>query len=173
MNNFSHKKNLSASKHGFTLVELLVAIAIIGILSSIVFSGLSSGRGKSRDAQRLSDLKTINGALENYFAQNGTYPSVSTFCSHGSPVWSNEACWQSFVRDTTLLPTMPKDPLNTGTNCGTTAGCYVYSYCQYNNGASYVLEANLESPPSPAFSNPSTLNSACAEGGPNWYLITN
>jgi len=160
-------------KKGFTLIELLVVIAIIGILASIVLVSLNSGRTKARDAQRASDIKTIQGALAYYYSQNGAYPKALTFCGHAPPVFSNESCWQSFTRDTTLLPTMPQDPLNTGSNCGTTAGCYVYYYCQYNNAQSYVLGADFENAPATAQGNPSSLNSACATGGPNWFWVNN
>ncbi len=46
-------------QRGFTLVELLVVIAVIGILVSIVFLGLSEARAKSRDKARVSDLKQL------------------------------------------------------------------------------------------------------------------
>jgi prepilin-type N-terminal cleavage/methylation domain-containing protein len=166
-------KPRSKFSKGFTLVEILVVVAIIGILAGVVLTNLTSGRTRARDTERLQDLKTIQGELETYYAQNGKYPRAIDFCGHSPPVFSNESCWQSFIRDTTLLPTMPQDPLNTGNNCGTTAGCYVYMYCQYNTAQSYVLEANLENAPSTVYGNPSSLNSACAAGGPNWYWVTN
>ena len=64
---------MKSGKKGFTLIELLIVIAIIGILSSIVLVSLSSARQRARDAQRKSDLHSIQLALESHFAQNGTY----------------------------------------------------------------------------------------------------
>ncbi len=61
-------------KRGFTLIELLVVIAIIGILSSVVLASLNSARAKSRDAKRLSDIKSLQLALELYFDQEKAYP---------------------------------------------------------------------------------------------------
>ncbi|KND48735.1 MAG: hypothetical protein AB198_00235 [Parcubacteria bacterium C7867-003] len=49
---------------GFTLIELLVVIAIIGTLSSIVLTNINTARSKSRDSQRISDIKQIHLALE-------------------------------------------------------------------------------------------------------------
>ncbi len=173
MSNLTYKKSLPAGRQGFTLIEMLVVIGIIGVLAAIVFTALGGGRAKARDAQRLRDIETIQGSLSYYYSQNGKYPKAIDICGHSPPVWSNEPCWQSFTRDTATLPTMPQDPLNTGSTCGTTAGCYVYAYCQYNTAQSYVLEANLENAPSKVYGNPSSLNASCAEGGPNWYWVTN
>jgi len=59
---------------GFTLIDLLVVISIIGLLSSVVLATLDSARVKARDAQRITALKQIQTALELYYADNGRYP---------------------------------------------------------------------------------------------------
>jgi prepilin-type N-terminal cleavage/methylation domain-containing protein len=61
-------------KSGFTLVELLVVMAIIGILSVVTLANFSTSQAKGRDAQRKSDLKQISIALEAYYADHGAYP---------------------------------------------------------------------------------------------------
>lgn len=72
---------------GFTLVELLVVISIIGLLSSIVLASLNSARTKARDVRRRADLKQLQLALELYFDANGSYP-VAT----GSWMWAEGRC---------------------------------------------------------------------------------
>ena len=62
---------------GFTLIELLVVIAIIGILAAIVMVSLTSSRQKGRDARRISDVKSIQLSLEEYYNDNSKYP-IST-----------------------------------------------------------------------------------------------
>ena len=57
----------------FTLIEILVVIAIIGVLSSIVLMSISQARAHSRDKARISDLAQIQLALKLYSVQNGTY----------------------------------------------------------------------------------------------------
>lgn len=63
---------------GFTLIEILVVIAIMGILSSIMFVTLNQARSKGRDAKRKSDIAQVQKALELYANDNsGSYPSTS------------------------------------------------------------------------------------------------
>lgn len=62
-------------KRGFTLIELLVVIAIIGLLASIITASLSTARAKGRDAKRIADIRTIQLALEEYYNDNGSYPT--------------------------------------------------------------------------------------------------
>lgn len=63
-------------KRGFTLVELLVVLAIIAILLSLSFTGITSARIRSRDAKRVADLQTIQAALEQHALgdQSHSYP---------------------------------------------------------------------------------------------------
>ncbi len=65
---------LSNTKRGFTLIEILVVIAIIGILSSVVLASLATSRAKARDARRIADLEEVKKALELYYDSNGAYP---------------------------------------------------------------------------------------------------
>ncbi len=65
-------------KSGFTLIELLVVVAIIGLLSSIVLTGLDTARAKARDTKRISELKQLQSALHVYHASTGQYPPGAT-----------------------------------------------------------------------------------------------
>ena len=64
---------------GFTLIELLVVITIIGILSGIGVAAFTSVQKKGRDAQRKSDLSSIQAALEQYYSDHDSYPG-ETYC---------------------------------------------------------------------------------------------
>ena len=64
---------------GFTLVELLVVISLIGILSTLVIANLNSARERARDAQRKSDLRNIQTALRLYYNDNAGYPASSSY----------------------------------------------------------------------------------------------
>lgn len=68
----------SFSVVGFTLIELLVAIVIIGIIATLTTLALTSARANARDVRRISDLKQIASALELYYADNNSYPTLIT-----------------------------------------------------------------------------------------------
>jgi prepilin-type N-terminal cleavage/methylation domain-containing protein len=59
---------------GFTLIELLVVIAIIGLLSAIVLASLNTARTKGQDAARISDIKSLETAMELYYNDHNAYP---------------------------------------------------------------------------------------------------
>jgi len=63
---------------GFTLVELLVVITIIGVLSTMTVVYLESARMSARDARRLADIKQIQLALKMYYNDLGAYPATVT-----------------------------------------------------------------------------------------------
>jgi len=60
---------------GFTLIELMVAVALIGILAAIAITQFSSYRQRGFDASAVSDLRNAAGAEEGLFATSGAYVS--------------------------------------------------------------------------------------------------
>ena len=67
----------SAGKNAFTLFEIMVIIAVIGILAAIATFGFDRIQADARDQQRNVATATLAEALENYYDQNGEYPSCS------------------------------------------------------------------------------------------------
>lgn len=64
---------------GFTLIEILVSISILAILFGVVLTSLSTLQRNSRDAQRVTDLRKIQAALAQYYADQGFYPTSINF----------------------------------------------------------------------------------------------
>ena len=60
---------------GFTLVELIVVIGIIAILATAVMSGFSGSQAQARDAERQTELRQLEIAIESYRRDNRRYPS--------------------------------------------------------------------------------------------------
>lgn len=65
-------------KKAFTLIELLIVIAIIGVIVSISFVSFSNVRQKARDTQRIADIKLLQKSLEDYYRNEGSYPDSLT-----------------------------------------------------------------------------------------------
>lgn len=74
----------SRTRNGFTLIELMVVIAIIGLLSAVVLVSLNTARAKARDAQRKEEMLSIQQALQLYANDhNGSYPVSSGWNGYG------------------------------------------------------------------------------------------
>ncbi len=74
---------------GFTIVELMIVVGIIGILTTLGFVSFSSIQSNVRDSQRASRIKIITEALEKYYDKNGEYPSCTAMSQTPSTVVSS------------------------------------------------------------------------------------
>lgn len=100
---------MRSSTQGFTLLELLVAIAIIGLLAVGAIAGFSIAKEKTMDVQRISELKQLKVALDLYHIDHGHYPRQSE--------GANGRIGEGGVIDTMLSPYMrslPYDPVGRG-----------------------------------------------------------
>lgn len=69
--------SLKRLQKGFTIVELLIVIVVIGILAGLVITTFNGIQKKGRDTERETDIKALHGQVEAYYAQNGKYPSLA------------------------------------------------------------------------------------------------
>ena len=128
---------VNKNKKGFTLIELLVVVAIISLLSSIVYASLNSARMKGRDARRMEDLHQIQLALALYYSDNGRYPA-------GGWLYSCDGSWGTFQTFMTpYIKTLPIDPINTSCAGPWNVGYYTYVYGS-SGGDKYDLVAAME-----------------------------
>ncbi len=70
------------AQQGFTIVELLIVIVVIGILAALVITTFNGIQQKGRNTERTTDLNAIKSQLEAYYAQNGAYPSTADLGSN-------------------------------------------------------------------------------------------
>src|SRR5215210_4043905 len=75
---------LRIKNQGFTIVELLIVIVVIGILAALVITTFTGIQQKARNTERETDIKAIHGQVEAYFAQNGKYPTLANL-NDGTP----------------------------------------------------------------------------------------
>jgi prepilin-type N-terminal cleavage/methylation domain-containing protein len=72
---------------GFSIIEVMIVVAIIGILSAVGYANFSQGSEQSRDAQRQGDLRIVSTALDLYKSKYGRYPEGC----NGPNTWSGHA----------------------------------------------------------------------------------
>ncbi len=125
------------TKRGFTFIELLVAMAIIGLLSTIILSGVSASRKSARVAQRISDMKRVQVALDLYYAKNKSYPITNawrgvclSYSAGGTYTAANGQVIPGLTPD--YIQFIPIDPQS---NTAVDANCYLYN----SNGADYAF----------------------------------
>ena len=133
------------AENGFTIIELLVVILIIGLLTFLLIANSSSFKQKERNNERQNDIKALYLQLEAYFAQNAKYPTLANM---------NDANWRK-----TALKSMEsdwlKDPNNNKEELADKPAKNIYAYevkaadnSSCDNTAKectqYVLTATLE-----------------------------
>lgn len=73
--------SLKKRSEGFTIVELLIVIIIIGILSALVIVTFTGIQQKGRNSERQTDLNAISSHIAAYHAENGSFPTLANLQS--------------------------------------------------------------------------------------------
>ncbi|MDB5178053.1 MAG: fimbrial protein pilin [Candidatus Saccharibacteria bacterium] len=146
-----------AKQKGFTIVELLIVIVVIGILAAITIVAYNGIQQRGRDARRLSDIGAIKKALELYKTDTGTFPTVAYTGLGTLDGWEDSSKEAAGEFLTPLKPYgfsggVTVDPINDATdatmNLARSNKHYGYLYykypagnngCDANRGAFYVL----------------------------------
>ena len=135
------------TRKGFTLIEILIVVAIIGLLASTVLVGLAPAQRRGRDARRLADLKEVQNALELYYGSCGHYPG-GTGCGSATQGKLDWTQLTSVLTGSNIgVNSVPNDP---------SAG-KSYQYVTNAAGTSYLLAATLEDTSNPSLKAEATL----------------
>jgi prepilin-type N-terminal cleavage/methylation domain-containing protein len=156
----------TASKHtGFTLVELLVTIAIIGVLTSVVLGSFHDAHVRARDALREEHMHSIANALEMYYLEYGCVPTTSaTTCGPAAGTYSQRDAggwdyssqggeFMGFLKTAGFISQVPVDPVNNMTSDMNPIYTYAFRYYCYPSAEdqgvhlSYINETTGEEIP--------------------------
>lgn len=152
MNNLQFRIYNSLKKHftfyivhsklnkGFTLIEILVVVAIIGVLSSFLMANFIGARERARDSKRKTDLAQIQSALEFFRSDHGYYPP-STGGNKKLKICGPGKDFTGIDTTTTYMKDIPCDPYLFN-------GMIAYKYealgCNGDKCTAYTLTAQLD-----------------------------
>jgi general secretion pathway protein G len=130
-------------KKGFTIVEIIIVITVIGILATIAIVSYNGAQVRARNATRLNDMKAVEELLETYFAQHREYPkttnnpqsnwkAIDVYTDKNCPNGSSQADWVPGLADN-----LPQSDQSYAVGVDGAQGCYLYA----SNGSQYVLSA--------------------------------
>jgi prepilin-type N-terminal cleavage/methylation domain-containing protein len=78
---------LKNNHHGFTVVELVIVIVVIGVLSYLVASTYTGIQQKSRNDIRQNELKTLQQSIQEFFFKHGYFPNLNDL---NNPAWRDK-----------------------------------------------------------------------------------
>ena len=119
---------MSTKRDGFTIVELLIVIVVIGILAAITIVAFNGVQDRAKFTREKSDMLNLNKAIQLYYAENGTYPI--------KPTWGG---WSQAVNDDFIPGIAPKYISNTPQMPASSDTNESYLYQSTPTGSGYKL----------------------------------
>jgi type II secretion system protein G len=119
--------NRIQNPRGFTLVELVVVVAILAILAGSMIPHVTNRMALSRDARRVADLENVKSAIDKFHGDKGRYPAAKQNASYGGWDVSQDGDFIPELVAEGYLTTAAKDPINDET--------FQYRYFVYDKGS--------------------------------------
>lgn len=132
------KQMSPVAREGFTLLELVIGMAIVAILAMGLWGNFFTSILKGKDARRKQDLDSISHAFELYYADNRAYPTpvvpAPSFNLWGTAFVNSNDASVIYMQKVPQDPTSPED---------------TYCYTSDGTGSFYRLYTNLENAQDP------------------------
>ncbi len=169
MNLFAQRNNsrgLACRQAGFTLIELMVVIAIIAILVTITLMVYGRVIRSARISKRAQDLAEIEKALGLYSSKNESYPTTN------GDYRSECNSWGGYAADNVVPGLVPEFikafPSDLAMNAAANTACYVY----WSDGNEYkLMDLNVTDMVATDFADNKNLRDPARDGGANSCLV--
>lgn len=147
------------NKKGFTLIELMVVIAVIAILSTVALFGFRAAQAGARDTSRMQIMSSVRAQLERYYGDNNSYPAVDNAASPAT----------GFVSMATTLG-YPTAALVSDPGCG--GGSRAYAAGEISAGGWYPTLTNCTNRPLYQYKSLAADGTACTTAPCPKYTLT-
>lgn len=143
-------KTIKKMQSGFTIIELLIVIAVIAVLALLTINNYVGVQAKGRDATRLSDINNIKDKLEEYYNDNNGYPN--TFTATTFPGIDGESLKDPKGQSITINGVVADETAALAVTSPTLTSTSQYLYVPFgassctNNCSGYVLKSYIEKP---------------------------
>lgn len=157
------------TRSGFTIVELLVVIVVIGILATISFVAYSGVQARARDTIRRNDLVLIKSALMVYNAEKKNWIETGSGCGYGGDGagWFSRVDGGSYIKSVSnclkeggYIPRDITDPSGNTSSSPTVGFTYMKYHCGAGDQQHVYLYAKLESVPQSS----TATDGTCSDG---------
>lgn len=140
---FAYLTRLQRNRKGFTLIELMVVVVILGILAGAAIMTLGGGQSdKAKRARAASDISTFMSALEFYKLDVGSYPAslddLVTKPASGADGWEGP-----------YMKNIPKDPNGNDYDYSPTTDSYTITSSVKGEGDELISDSNLDGTATP------------------------
>lgn len=145
------------SQKGFTIVELLIVIVVIGILAALVLNTFQGVQKRARDTQRQNAVNSMSTQLEAYYTDHGSYPSAADL--------ANDTWIQNNLKGFDLKATKAPGKSTNSYQATTASNKDEFGYVTTPTGAGCGSPTTAANPPVEQAASPA----ACTKFTLSWY----